>query len=213
MTVLKQQPASLAGLWCDQSRWLRLSPPQVEMVPFVRVHHSWQTFTVSGPLQPDVWLLRRLRPPVRVLAFSHPACAGKAAWEFPSSVTSDCVTRSCLLYAGRSGDIARWSADHRAHRRALLAQVSQPLAPVAVNGASTQVSVRQHRSPGWSISRVWFAAAVRSSVGFRPRQVPPADAGHVARISMSKDGSIWSIRSCRERARSAKAAGLYGLFL
>ena len=32
----------------------------------------WRTFTVSCPLPAGVWLLRRLRPPVRMLACSHP---------------------------------------------------------------------------------------------------------------------------------------------
>ena len=61
----------------------------------------WRTFTLSPPLPRGVWLLRRLRPPVRTLAVSRPPHGGKAAWEFPSSGASDVVaTRSCLLYAG-----------------------------------------------------------------------------------------------------------------
>jgi hypothetical protein len=57
---------------------LRLFVPLFKDVP-------WRTFTVSAPLQHGVWLRRRLRPPVRTLAFSCPAEAGDAAWEFPSS--------------------------------------------------------------------------------------------------------------------------------
>jgi len=45
----------------------------------------WRTFTLSAPLQRGLWLRRRLRPPVRTLAFSCPTEAGKAAGEFPSS--------------------------------------------------------------------------------------------------------------------------------
>ena len=45
----------------------------------------WRTFTMSWPLQPGVWLLRRLRPPSRTLAFSRPAFAGQAVSEFPNS--------------------------------------------------------------------------------------------------------------------------------
>jgi len=44
---------------------------------------------LSGPLQPGVWLLRRLRPPARVLAFLHPTEVGTAVWEFPSSNARD----------------------------------------------------------------------------------------------------------------------------
>lgn len=32
----------------------------------------WRTFTLSWRLQPGVWLLRRIRPPSRALAFSRP---------------------------------------------------------------------------------------------------------------------------------------------
>ncbi len=32
----------------------------------------WRTFALSGPLQPGLWLLRRLRPPSHTLAFSGP---------------------------------------------------------------------------------------------------------------------------------------------
>ena len=32
----------------------------------------WRTFTLSVPLQPGIWLLRRLRPPFHALAFSRP---------------------------------------------------------------------------------------------------------------------------------------------
>ena len=36
------------------------------------VGFPWRAFTVSVPLQPGVWLLRRLRPPFHALAFSRP---------------------------------------------------------------------------------------------------------------------------------------------
>jgi hypothetical protein len=45
----------------------------------------WRSFTVSGPLQLGVWLLRRLRPPSRTLAFSRPTQVGQTVLEFPSS--------------------------------------------------------------------------------------------------------------------------------
>jgi hypothetical protein len=42
--------------------------------PFTSVSFGlpWRTFTLSWPLQPGLWLLRRLRPPLRALAFSRP---------------------------------------------------------------------------------------------------------------------------------------------
>jgi hypothetical protein len=60
---------------------------------------------MSWPLQPGLGLLRRLRPPVRTLAFSRPTAVGHTVLEFPSSVTRDVLaTRSCLLDAGRIRD-------------------------------------------------------------------------------------------------------------
>ena len=50
-------------------------------------------------------LLRRLRPPVRTLAFSRPTPVGHTALEFPSSAIRDVLaTRSCLLDAERIRD-------------------------------------------------------------------------------------------------------------
>src|SRR5262245_41897627 len=45
----------------------------------------WRSFTLSWPLPPGVWLLRRLRPPSRTLAFSRPTKVGQTVLEFPSS--------------------------------------------------------------------------------------------------------------------------------
>ena len=60
---------------------------------------------MSSPLQRGVGLLRRLRPPVRTLAFSRPTPVGYTALEFPSSAVRDVLaTRSCLLYAERIRD-------------------------------------------------------------------------------------------------------------
>src|SRR2546430_6557317 len=42
----------------------------------------WRTFALSAPLQPGLWLLRRLGPLSRVLAFSHPS----RAWRLQSSL-------------------------------------------------------------------------------------------------------------------------------
>ena len=60
---------------------------------------------MSSPLQRGIRLLRRLRPPVRTLAFSRPTPVGYTALEFPSSAIRDVLaTRSCLLYAERIRD-------------------------------------------------------------------------------------------------------------
>src|SRR5687767_7565985 len=61
----------------------------VRVCPVGSVHHAWRAFTVSRPLQPGFWRLRRLRPPARTLALSCPPIGGNAVWEFPSSSTRD----------------------------------------------------------------------------------------------------------------------------
>jgi hypothetical protein len=38
----------------------------------VWVGFPWRAFTLSVPLQPGIWLLRRLRPPFHALAFLRP---------------------------------------------------------------------------------------------------------------------------------------------
>jgi hypothetical protein len=68
----------------------------------------WPSFTVSEPLQPGIWLIRCLRPPVRPLACSRPTSVGQTALEFPSSAIRDGqATRSCLLNAERIRDSLR----------------------------------------------------------------------------------------------------------
>jgi hypothetical protein len=46
----------------------------------------WRTFTLSVPLQDSVWLLRRLRPLSRTLAFSRPL-AGQSGMRVPQFQT------------------------------------------------------------------------------------------------------------------------------
>ena len=61
---------------------------------------SWQTFTVSAPLQRGVWLLRCLRPLSCALAFSHP-CRVKQCQSSSVPKSKIHAAGSCLLYAGR----------------------------------------------------------------------------------------------------------------
>jgi hypothetical protein len=59
---------------------------------------------------------------------------GSAAWEFPSSTTRDVrATRSCLLYAGRTGDSTGRKPNPAGPPSSLLGQVGQPLSPVVTD--------------------------------------------------------------------------------
>jgi hypothetical protein len=105
----------------------------------------WRTFTLSGPLQTGLWLLRRLRPPQRSLAFSRLlarlASVGRNnAVDFPSSILTDDRTVSCLLHAGWIGDNTFGVRKPKAHHRTVLVQVIQPLHLFLVTTLTTQVS-------------------------------------------------------------------------
>lgn len=60
----------------------------------------WRTFTLSWPLQPGIWLLRRLRLPCRTLAFSRPTSWVKRYGSSPVPIVDVIAIRSCPLYAG-----------------------------------------------------------------------------------------------------------------
>jgi len=208
MTVLAKYPSSLTDQWSGRGRKPRLPSPLIRMASRVRVFLSWRTFTLSGPLQPGIWPLRRLRPPSRTLAFSRPAYAGQAVWEFPNSNTIDVLaTLSCLLYTGRNGDNTWRRHDRQAHRHPILGQVFQPLSPVLLHDASNAGSSRQHRSQDWSVSRLWLAAAELLSAGFRPLRLPTPDACCVVLVLLSKYSSFGAIyRAVRGRAHLKKGA-------
>jgi hypothetical protein len=85
--------------------------PQVRVSEVVSVHHAWRTFIVSRPLQPGLWLLRRLRPPSRTLALSCPPRQVKRYGSSPVPAQQTRATRSDLLYAGWIGDNACQCSD------------------------------------------------------------------------------------------------------
>jgi hypothetical protein len=190
MTVPMQSSSYPRAPWSGQGHWPCLPSPRMQKTLHFQVHSSWQTFTLSGPLQPGLWLLRRLRPPFRTLAFSRPAKAGQAVWEFPNSNARDIsATRSCLLYAGWSGNNACWSINHQAHHLPILGRVFQPLSPVTLHDAYTG-SLRQLRPQDWSVNRLRLAVAELLSAGFRPRRLPSVDACCVVLAPLSKYSSL-----------------------
>lgn len=117
---------------------------------------SWRTFTLSQPLQPGVWLLRRLRRPHRLLTFSPPGDPGKAVREFPSSRAQERTAPfSCLVYAGRIGDNTWQSPICQAQRHPLWGQGYHPFSPVQLPDVSDPGFSRQPRSQDWSVNRLW----------------------------------------------------------
>jgi len=138
----------------------------------------WRTFTLSGPLQPGLWLLRRLGPPSRVLAFSHPL---QVEW-YGSSLLPliDVIApRSCLLYAGWSyGTVLTRIQSRGGHHLPVLGMASQPVSPFYSHDASNTGFFRQHRAQGsrrfpWTGSEIQlFVNGLHTAGSAAPRRMP-----------------------------------------
>jgi hypothetical protein len=212
MTVLAKYPPSLLGQWSGQGHQPCLPSPLIQIVSRLLVLLSWRTFTLSRPLQSGLWLLRRLRPPCRTLAFSRPAKAGIAGWEFPSSNVRDVIaTLSCLLHTGRVGNNTCRNDDRQAHRHPILGQVSHPLSPVPLNDAFNAGFSRQHRSQDWSVSRMRVPAAELLSAGFRPLELPVPDACRLVLVLLFKSSSCRAISPAVKGRAPLKRVGFQRL--
>ncbi len=147
----------------------------------------WRTFTMSRPLQSGVWLLRRLGPPLRTLAFSRPPMAVKRRGRspVPISMTSQRPVAACYTpeEVWHTGLTVQGQSPLSSY---LLVQVSQPLTPVYSHDALTQVSyVSIGRRAGQSTA-LWLAVVELLSAGFAPHRVPLVDARCVALMSVCK---------------------------
>ena len=144
---------------------------------------------VSG-ITRSVGLLRRLRPPVRPLAFSRPGSPGQAAWEFPSSNTRDVtVTRSCLLYAGRIRDNTDRFQSRSAPRLPFWVRCVNHLHRFIVTTLQTQVPLVSIDHRTGRSATVWLAAAELLSAGFRPPGLPRRAACRVVLAPLSEYSS------------------------
>ena len=114
---------------------------------------TWQTFTLSPSLQPSVWLLCCLCPPLRKLAFSLPLLVTRSrSSQVPTSTVKE--SRSCPLHAGGIG------GDHATNELCmpsshLLVQASHPVFRLLVLTTPTrgfpclpEGSRCQHRTQG-----------------------------------------------------------------
>ena len=146
-----------------------------------------RSFTLAGPLQPDVWLLRRLRPPCRALAFSRPTRWVMRCGSSPVPTPMPIATRSCLLYAGRT-----WKQPplnfrvNGAAASPFWAGCDSHFHPSIVTTLQTQiprVSIGCRISP---IIRLWLTEASTWSAGFAPRRVPLVDARRLILMSLLK---------------------------
>jgi len=138
----------------------------------------WRTFTLSAPLQRGVWLLRRLGPLSRVLAFSHPL----RVLRLQSSLLPlpDVIApRSCLLYAGWSYETVLARIQSRGgYHLPVLGMASQPVSPFYSHDASNTGFFRQHRAQGsrrfpWTGSEIQlFVNGLHTAGSAAPRRMP-----------------------------------------
>ena len=155
----------------------------------------WRTFTLSSPLQAGIWLLRRLCPLSRPLAFSRPLQAKR----YQSSLipTEEVIaSRSDLLYAG---------GNNRSSPQASMQYLRQP--PYRFGyGVSASFAIlfsrrfRRYPSTQVSLVRIGGRACDRSaglarrlaplSVGIPPQAVPLSDADHSALMSLLSHRSL-----------------------
>ena len=144
------------------------------------------------------------RQPAGIFA-SH--SVGQAAWEFPNSNARDiAVTRSCLLYAGWTGNNTCRSDNRQAHHLPILGRVSQPLSPVPLHDACAG-SFRQLRSQDWSVNHLRLVVAELLSAGSRPQRLPIPDACCVVLAPLFKYHSLQRVISRAVRGRAPLKRG------
>src|SRR5207245_1637532 len=97
----------------------------------------WRPFPLSRPLQPGLWLLRRLRPPSRTLAFSRPLQEVKRYWSSPVP-PQETFARSVAACSTPDGleTAPAGNPSPPARRLPFLGQVYQPLTPGVTDDAS-----------------------------------------------------------------------------
>ncbi len=186
---LSPHSAFQLGLWTQEERIRRCRPRGAPVAkdrhllsplhPFASLltGFPWRTFTLSGPLQPGIWLLRRLRPLGHPLAFSRPARAGKADQSSPVPPPVPLSTRSCLLDAGRTSE--QLAADVGAAALAAIpfwARCLNHFHLVYLTTRQTQISPVSLGCKISPIIRLWLTEVGTLSAGFAPRRVPLVDA-------------------------------------
>ncbi len=149
----------------------------------------WRTFTLSAPLQRGLWLRRRLGPPSRVLACSHPL----RVLRLQSSLRPlpDVIApRSCLLDAGWSREavpnvfravwtptVPFWAWRLSQFRHSIVTTLQTQVSFVSIGHRVRAVS------PG--LARRFSSL----STGFTPQGVPLPDACRSTLLSLLKQGS------------------------
>ena len=152
-------------------------PSSLHPFALFSVGFPWRAFTLSWPLQPGIWLLRRLRPPYRALAFSHPIQWVMQYGSSPVPTPMPFATRSCLRDTGRTWEHP--PLNFRINRAAAFpfwAGCISHFHPSIVTTLQTQVSCVSIDCRISPVIRPWLTEASTWSAGFAPRRVPLVDA-------------------------------------
>ena len=108
---------------------------------------SWQTFTLSAPLQHGIRLLRCLRPLSCALAFSRP-CRVKQCQSSSVPKSKMRAACSCLLYAGRPLEQLPRTYQPGGLPSFPFGRGVSAISPLGTYDASNTGSSRQHGSQG-----------------------------------------------------------------
>jgi len=158
-----------------------------DLKAYLRQLLSWQTFTLSAPLQRGVRLLRYLRPLSCALAFSRPSAGSSSCRvpQFRTEVFSQPVVACCT--PGVFWDNPQLMMKKlRLHTFTILVKCLNRF-------HLSQVTTRQTQVPLVNIGRRGSSTLLRSvpdartlSAGFVPQAVPPLNARRFPLTSLSK---------------------------
>ena len=179
MTILAMQSPPTSGHSlvkdkpCLPSLWLKWTHRFL-------VFLSWRTFTLSLPLPQGIWLLRRLRPPARTLAFSRPVSrlSGLGVPQFQCKRRIERPLATCCA-PGILGTTHqhRRNADAQPHAfwlRYISHFYLLSFTTLYHRFLFVRIGLRSGRS-----APLWLGAAELLSLGFPPQRMPSADAGQV----------------------------------
>lgn len=211
MTVLTMPPFPLLGHSlvkdepCLPSLWLRWT------YCFL-VFLSWRTFTVSIPLQDGIWLLRRLRPPARTLAFSRPVSrwSGLGVPQFQCKRRIERPLAACCA-PGVLGTTPRYSHNIGALHLTFWSGCNSHFHP-------SDFTTLYHRflfvSLGLRSGRSalsWLGAAELLFLGFLPQRMPSADAGQVDLTPLFMCNPLIGQSFCTVKGRTRLKSGAWSL--
>jgi hypothetical protein len=201
--MTRRVPFLAESQW-HQGQSPRLCPLWLQGPSCLPFSFSWQSFTMSRPLQPGIRLRRCLCHPSHTLAFSRPLTrqSGVGLPKFHGVRRIEIPVAACCR-PGALGITYRHRRECRYQTPPLLGQVYQPFSPVRFHDPSTQVplvsiGIRSGRS-----TYLWLCVAELLSLGFPPPRVPLVNAGQVDLTPLFMCSSLGeqSIRHVKWRGR------------